>query len=448
MSTLETLASFVCDTSDASFPSDVKRAGTRSFLNFVGCAFGGADEEAVAIAAALADALSGPRTCTLIGHRERIDPLGATAINCQSATAMAFDDSYLAAIVHPTCTVGAAALALAETRPVSGAELLTAVILGIELECRLAAALAAPPAEGAFAWYLTGVVGGVGTAATAARLLRLDARQTMHALAIAAVRSGGLRQALPNMCVSYVPGEAARAGLAAAMLAERGMTGSAEAFEGAGGFAEAFSRKANTGAATSGLGVGWECLDNTFKPYPCGLVSHPVIDACLALAHRHDIDPAAIRDIDVHVSPNSYRLGNRPAPSGPHDARVSIQYWASVALLRRAAGLAEIAGPLVQDAALAALRAKVSLQPDVGLAEDAARVAVRMRDGTVHAADIEHCTGSRHNPMNDARLEEKFLGQVVPALGADRATDLASLCWKIADLSDAGAIASRLRSDG
>lgn len=439
------LAAFVRDTGWEAMPAEVCHAGTRSFLNFLGCAFGGASEEAVGIAASLADTYSGPRDTTVIGRQERLDPLGAASVNCQSATAMAFDDTHLAAIVHPTCTVGAGALALAERRAVPGADFLAAVIHGIELQCRLAIALFVPPAEREFGWYMTGVVGGIGTAAACARLLGLDAAATMHALGIAAVRAGGFRQALPNMCVGYVPAETARAGFAAALLAERGFTCSPEVFEGANGFGQVFARKPNLAAATEGLGARWEVLRNTCKPYPCGLVSHPVIDACLAIARDHAVAPADVRGIDVRVSPTSYTLGNRPAPTGAHDARVSIQYWAATALARRAAGLAEITDETVRDPALAALRGWVELRPDAALAEDAARVAVRLADGTVHAREVEHCSGSIDNPLSDAQLEAKFIGQVAPALGAERAAHLAALCWSLPDLADAGEVARQSR---
>jgi len=366
-------------------------------------------------------------------------------VNCQSATALAYDDSYLAVIVHPTCTVGAGVLALAETRGATGAALVAAVVHGIEIQCRLALALSAPPAEGEFGWYMTGVVGGIGVAAAAARLLGLDRARTAHALAIAALRGGGFRQALPNMCVGYVPAEAARAGLAAALLAGRGFTGSPEVFEGPDGFAQVFSHGARLAAATEGLGRRWEVLANTFKPYPCGLVSHPVIDACLALARRHEIDPDAVRGIAVHVSPTAFRLGNRPAPRGAHDARVSIQYWAAVALARRAAGLAEIDAALIRDPALAALRARVDLRADAALTETAARVGVRLADGTVHAEHVEHCTGSLGKPMTDTELDAKFMAQVAPALGPARAARLAGLCRALEDLPDAGEIARQAR---
>lgn len=439
------LAAFVHDTGWADMPPEVRHAGTRSFLNFLGCAFGGAGEEAVVIAAGLADAVSGPRDTTAIGRLDRLDRLNATAVNCQSATAMAFDDTHLAAIVHPTCTVGAAALALAESRPVSGGDFLAAVIHGIELQCRLAVGLFVPPAEREFGWYMTGVVGGIGTAATAARLLGLDAAQTMHALAIAAVRGGGFRQALPNMCVGYVPAEAARAGLAAALLAQRGFTGSPEVFEGANGYGQVFARKANLAAAIDGFGTRWETLANTCKPYPCGLVSHPVIDACLAIARDHHVDPAAVTRVDVQVSPTAFTLGNRPAPTAAHDARVSIQYWAAVSLARRAAGLAEIAEPVVHDPLVAALRQRVALRADPALAEDAARVAVRLADGAVVDRHVEHCTGSLQNPMSDLQLDAKFLEQVAPVLGEARARRLVALCRRLPDLADAGEIARQAR---
>ncbi len=436
-----TLAEFVSGTANSAIPADVRHEGVRSFVNFLGCAFGGTHQEASAIAFALSDEFSGPRTATVIGRHERLDPLNATLANSIAASAQAFDDTHFATVVHPTCTVGPAALALAEGQRIPGNDFLTALILGIDVQCRLARSIFLPPAEREFGWYMTSVVGGIGAAATAASLLNLDTEQTAHALAIAAVRSGGFRQALSNMCVGYAPAAAARDGVSAALLARKGFTCSEQAFEGVNGFGQVFAHAANLPAATESLGTQWEILGNSYKPYPSGFVTHPAIDGCLAIAGEVGPDPDTIRRVVVRVSPMTQRLVDRPNPATSYEARVSVQYWAAAALLHRAAGLDQITDAAMTDSALAALRAKVESTAEDGIRDDEAYVSVELADGSVHSRHVEHCIGGPANPMTDEQLSDKFMAQVLPLLGTARAADLLERCWNLPDSGDAGEIA-------
>src|SRR5262249_2266408 len=153
-------------------------------------------------------------------------------INCLSSAAHAYDDTHLATVTHPTGPVVSALLALSETHPLAGEDFLAALMVGMEIECRLSTIIAAPGTGSRGGWYITGVTGGIGAAAALARALRLDRRTTVSALGLAAAQSCGVRGTHGAMACAYVPAIAAQAGFTAAMMARAGFDCGAAAVTG------------------------------------------------------------------------------------------------------------------------------------------------------------------------------------------------------------------------
>ena len=174
--------------------------------------------------------------------------------------------------------------------PTSGADFLLAFALGIEMTCRLSKAISVPPAKGTVAWSQTGITAGIGAAVAAAKLLKLDATRLQYAIGIALSQAAGFRVMHATMVSSLMPAQGAQTGLRAAVLAERGFTASPAALEGRYGFLEVFAETPHVPSLADGLGERFEILRNTYKPYPCGIVIHPIIDACLQLRREHAID--------------------------------------------------------------------------------------------------------------------------------------------------------------
>ena len=428
------------------FPSDVHAAGIRSFVNIVGCALGGVHHPVSDLAYEVNSEFVGAPVATLIGRGRSADVLSAAYLNCLAASAHAFDDTHLSTVLHPAAPVAGALFALVDRQraanqtsaapkaPISGQAFLEAFILGIEIQCRLGVALLLPPAQGQIGWYASGVAGGVAAAAASARLLGLSAEQTRWALGIAANQASGFRQTHGSMCTSFTPAHTARCGLHSALLAERGFTASDAALEGANGYFDVFAKRANPEAAVAGLGRTWHVLDNAFKPYPCGIVIHPVLDACLALVkgtRDRPFDATTVAAVKVAVNPLCLTLCDRPAPSSSQLAQVSVQHWTAAALVRGRAGLAEGSEECVHDTAVMALRAKVSATPDPAIARDAGMLVIEMQNGERFEERVEHCIGSTLNPMTDAQLTEKFLHQASAVLGAGPGAALLEQCWSL-----------------
>jgi 2-methylcitrate dehydratase PrpD len=319
-------------------PHPVRHEGKRSLLNFIGCALGVARMPPIEMAMRVLTSLSGAERVTVLGRTERLDLLGAAFINAVGANLLDYDDTHMPTVIHPTAPVAPAALALAEQRGLSGAAMLHAFILGAEVECRIGNAVS--PGHYARGWHITSTCGVFGSAAASAKLLGLDEQQTWHALGIAGSQSAGLVENLPSAAKNVSVGNAARNGLFAALLAEQGYTAAPAAIEGALGGARAMGDDPAVAAVTDGLGEQWELLKNTYKPYPCGIVMHAVIDACLGLRRDHAVTPAEIADIIVSGDQLLLDRGNRTV-TNERDARVSTHHCAAVSFLFGTAGLKE-----------------------------------------------------------------------------------------------------------
>jgi 2-methylcitrate dehydratase PrpD len=263
------LADFVAGSHWRDIPPAVRREGIRGLLNYVGCALGGSGDEAIALAIrVLAPSFGAPRA-GIIGRTERCDVLNAAFLNGASANVLEYDDTHLATVMHPAAPVAPGLFALAEARGASGAELVHAFILGVEVSCRVGNGLM--PHHYRRGAHITATCGIFGAAAAAGKLIGLDPVRMNWALGHAATQSAGLVESLGSMSKSIEVGNAARNGLAGALFAEAGFTAAEQAIEGKYGFAAIASDTVDLGRITDRLGEKWEILANAYKPYPCGV---------------------------------------------------------------------------------------------------------------------------------------------------------------------------------
>jgi 2-methylcitrate dehydratase PrpD len=436
------LATYAATTRYGDLPETVLREALRSYFNILGCTLGGARHDGVDIAdTSLADFTGQPRA-TLIGRGRKSDALHAALINCLASSIYSFDDTHEQAVVHPSGPVAAAAQAVAELKTVSGKEFLAAFALGVELECRLCKALTVPPAQGSMAWSGTGITGGIGAAVAAGHLLGLDMIAMRTAIGTALSQAAGFRAMHGSMCTPLMPAQAAQTGLRAAIMAQAGFTSSPTALEGRYGYLGVFSDQPDLDALTGGLGDRFEILRNTYKPYPCGIVIHPIIDACLELRRNHDPDPVRIASVAISASPGAMALCNNRNPRDEMQAHVSLHHWTAVAFIRGTARIEDMdTKTAVRDPALMAFQDRVEAALDPDRAPDSAAVTITLTDGTRHTSNIDHGIGSAARPMTNAELELKFAGMAIPVLGEARTRALMQRCWDLPNLSDAGDVA-------
>jgi len=433
------LATFVVGHRAGDLDAAVVREATRSVLNWIGCAVGGCRHDTVERALAALGPFSGPRQATVLGRQDRLDIMLAALMNGTTSHTFDFDDTHLRTVIHPSGPVASAILALAETQPVTGEEFLHAFVLGVEVECRIGNAVY--PSHYDVGWHITGTTGVFGAAAAAGRLLKLDEQQMRWALGIAATQSSGLREMFGTMCKPFHPGNAARNGLLSALLARSNFTSSDRAIEAPRGFANVLATGRRYEEITDGLGTTWEILENTYKPFACGIVIHPAIDGSIQLRNEFGLRPEQVSGIDLAVHPLVLELTGKKTPTTGLEGKFSVYHSTAVALIDGAAGEEQYSDARVRDQAVVRLRDTVTAAIDPGLHEDQARIVIRLADGRTLERVVEHAVGSKARPMSDAALEAKFRGLTEGSLSKAETDRLVRLCWTIHTLPDVAALA-------
>ena len=437
------LAEHVATAPFEALPDPVRREGARTFLNWLGCAIGGCRHEAVDAAIAALQPFAGPGEAAVLGRHERLDPLTTSLVNGISSHVFDFDDTHLRTVIHPAGPVASALLAYAGHQPISGPDFLNALVLGIEVECRIGNAVF--PEHYDAGWHITGSTGSFGAAAAIGRVLGLDAEKMTWALGIAASQPVGLREMFGSMTKSFHPGRAAHNGMTAALLAARGYTSSMQALEARRGWLNVLSTRHDGREITHRLGESYEILLNTYKPFACGIVMHPVIDACLQLRARHGLAADAVHAVDLRVHPLVLELTGKTAPGTGLEGKFSIYHAAAVALIEGDGGEHQFSDRAVRDPSIAALRHKVNAAVDHALAADAAHVALVLDDGSRVETHVEHAIGSLGRPMSNQDLERKFTGLAQEHLPAETIERLLRFCWDIETLDDVAVIAETTR---
>jgi 2-methylcitrate dehydratase PrpD len=423
------LAQFIAGHPSRGWDDVVDREAHRTFANWVGCALGAARHETVNAALAAVQELAPAPQAGLLGRPERVDMANAALINGISSHTYDFDDTHLKTIIHPAGPVASAALALAECRGLSGRDVIDALVIGVEVSCRVGNAIY--PHHYDRGWHITGSTGMLGSAAACSRLLRLSAEQTQMALGIAASQPIGLREQFGTMTKPFHPGAAAKAGLMSALLARHGFTSSPRALEAPRGLLQVFSDKVDWTEISRGLGESWEIALNTYKPFACGIVIHPSIDGCVQLRER-GITPELVRSIHIKVHPLVLELTGKKTPRTGLEGKFSVYHSCAVGLIHGRAGEHEYTDAVVNDPRVVALRDKVSAEIDESIAEDAADLELVTADGVVHRVHVAHAVGSLAQPMSDAQLRDKFVGQASATVGAQAAQAMFDTAMSVA----------------
>ena len=421
-----TLAKFVATHPSRGWSDAVDHEAHRTFLNWAGCAVGAARHEAAQAALDAAAMLQPAPQATLLGRAERVDMASAALINGISSHLFDFDDTHLKTIIHPAGPVASALLALAEVTGASGRQVIDALVLGIDVSCRLGNVMY--PDHYDRGWHITGSTGQMGAAAGCARLLGLDEERTAMALGIAASQPVGMREQFGTMTKPFHPGAAARAGLVSALLAKHGFTASGRSIEAPRGYVQVVSTKCDWNEATDELGKRFEISFNTYKPFACGIVIHPTIDAAVQLRER-GVRAQDVERIELKVHSLVLELTGKKEPKDGLQGKFSVYHGFAAGLVFGQAGEGEYADDIVTRADVVALRGKVVATVDDSIAEAAADVTAVLKDGRRERVFVEHAIGSLERPMTDANLEAKLRSLAEPVIGAERVGRLIAACW-------------------
>jgi 2-methylcitrate dehydratase PrpD len=407
------------------FSSDVIAAGKRCVIDGLGVTLAGSTTRGSGILRDYVRLGDQAADATVLGPEAfRASSASAALLNGASGHALDFDDTQLSSsaerifglLTHPTIPPLAAALAVGERQRASGARLLEAFLVGFEVECKIADAI--HPNHYKRGFHSSGTVGTFGAMAAAAKLLGLTADATAHALAIAASLCAGIRVNFGTMTKPLHVGRAAQNGVMAAELARRGFTGGADGLDGPWGFFEIFSFGGGfePDRIVDRLGRPHTILDPgvSIKPYPCGVLGHPSMDAMRTLVTTHDVKPEQVRSIRLRAGSNILNPLRYGIARSELEAKFSPAFMLSSIALRRKAGIHEFTDEFVRSAPVQEMMAKVQtvLDPDIearGFDRIRSIVEVELEDGRRFTEEAdERYRGGPDRPFTRSELHEKF----------------------------------------
>ena len=436
------LATFVASHPSKGWDAAVDHEAHRTFLNWVGCAVGAARHESAEAALGGVRMLEPAPQASILGRADKVDMASAALVNGITSHTFDFDDTHLKTIIHPAGPVASALLALAEVTGATGRQVIDALVLGIDVACRIGNCIY--PDHYDRGWHITGSTGSVGAAAGCARLMGLDEKHTAWALGIAASQPVGMREQFGTMTKPFHPGAAARAGLTSALLAKNGFTASPRALEAPRGYIQTVSLKRDWGEITGELGKRFEISFNTYKPFACGIVIHPTIDAATQL-RAQGVRAEDVERVELKVHSLVLELTGRKEPQDGLQGKFSVYHGFAAGLVFGRAGEGEYDDQVVTREDMVALRRKVVAKVDDSIDEASADVTAILRDGRRVHVFVKHAIGSLERPMTDRDLEGKFHSLADPVIGAARASSLVEACWKLGDARDMKALVGHAR---
>jgi len=446
------VAAFAISAKAADIPEHVAHLAKRSIIDGIGLAFAGARSECGHIAQRyLGDlGLSSERGCTVIGTSMKVPARFAAFANGLAIHADDYDDTQLAVakdrvyglLTHPTAPALPPALAIGERDHRSGADVMLAYQVGVEIECKVAEAIA--PRHYQHGFHSTGTCGSIGAAATAARLLGLDRDAVRRAISIGATQAGGLRENFGTMTKPFHAGRAAENGVVAAAIAALGFTASPNGLEADRGFFRAAGGGYAPEMIEGKLARPWtfESPGVSIKPHPSGSLTHPGMAVMMDLVREHDIQPGQVGRVTVGTNHNMPNALIHHRPTNELQAKFSMEFCMAILLLERRGGLEEFTDPVVNRPDVQAMIERIHFGVNAeaeaaGFDKMTTIVDIELVDGRKVSGRADFGKGSPANPMSDAELSDKFRQCATwGRVPRDQAERLLGMLWRIESLAD------------
>ncbi|MEI6669551.1 MAG: MmgE/PrpD family protein [Acidobacteriota bacterium] len=453
------VCAFIADAAMERFPSEAIREGKRCLVDGFGVILGGATAAGSRILREFVAQSGGRGEATVLGPEPLRAPAAFSALaNAASGHAMDFDDTQLSSspdrifglLTHPTVPALSAALAVGETLGVSGRTLLEAYLVGVEVECKIAEAI--EPDHYKRGFHSSGTIGVFGAVASAAKLLKLDRSATMNAVGMAASMGSGIRVNFGTMTKPLHVGRAAENGVVAAMLAAKGFTAAADALDGEWGFFQVLGGGADPARILTTLGAPFSIVDPgvSFKPYPCGSLGQPTMDAMLKLVVDHDVRPEQVEHVVVRAGSNILNPLRYKTAATELEAKFCLPFMMSAIVIRRRAGIREFADAFVASPDVQAMMARVETVFDPGIEAQGfehmrSRIDVRLNDGRLLTqASDDRYRGGPERPFTTEELRQKFADNAELFLSKAHIDRGVALIESIETLKDIGTLVGAL----
>jgi 2-methylcitrate dehydratase PrpD len=426
---------FISATTLQDIPPDAIRQAKRCLVDGIGVILAGSTVRGSVIVREYVKAVTDRKEATALGAERLMAPVSLAALaNGTSGHAMDYDDTQLSTtpdrtfglLTHPTLPPLASALAISERMGLSGAAFLEAFLVGFEVECKIAEAI--DPSHYERGFHSSGTIGTFGAAAAAGKLMKLNDQQLGHTLAIASSMASGIRVNFGTMTKPLHVGRASENGVVAAELAARGFTGGDDGLDGQWGFFQVFGGGADLDRLIPVMGKPWTIVSPgvAVKPYPCGSLSHPSLDAMLKVVLDHDLKPGQVRAVRLRAGKNileplRYRIAKTEL-----EAKFSIPFLMSSIIIRRKAGIREFTDEFVASEPVQRMMERVTGVFDAqiearGYDKIRSIVEVDLMDGrTLTQPSDDRYRGGPDRPFTRQELHEKFADCAQLVLPPDR----------------------------
>ena len=426
----------------------------KQVLDYIGVAAGGYGQAGAAETRELAIEWGGAPQSTIIGCGVKVPAPAAAQANASMVHSLDFDDVHEAAIMHPGVVTISTALAVGEyAGGLSGKELIRNVVVGGDMICRMG--LATHPGKDIhqFGWHFTSINGYMTSAAVASSVMGLDMEKMIYAIGLAYHQSSGNGQAVKDSALTkrLGPGFAVRGGVASAMLAKKGVTGSINTMEGVNGYYKVYHGDDYSQDILIGdLGKRFESEETSIKPYPCCRGTHPSADAALSLVRDYGVKVDNIDSIEIFCGKGTLGLLGEPLevkakPRNVVDSQFSLAWVCATGLVKNRVSLASFTEEAIRDPEILSVAAKVKVtydpKYDTGGLEPV-RIDVKLKDGTVHSVEKLTATGSPEQPVSFEGCVEKFNGCVeystlpMPRANADKIIETVKSLEKMSDIGE------------
>ena len=419
MAAINDVVKHLTSTSYEDIPEEAVESAKREVMDSLATALGGSTKPGVAELVDMIKEWGGSEQSTIIAYGIKCPAPNAAQVNSTMIHALDYDDGHQVALVHIGCVAVATCFAVAERMgKISGKELITALALGGDFLARLG--LSSKPGGSVLSagWHPTTLFGYLGAAAMAGRIMGLDKEKMINALGLAYHQCGGAGSGVADGALAkrMGPGLAASAGIRAALMAERGITGERDPLEGRTGLYRTYmGDDYDINILTGDLGKRFEGVNIGDKPYPCCGLTHACIDATLALLDRHAIVIDQIKDITIYGGDTVYGLSQPPeikrAPRTIIDAQFSVPWVVATALINGKVTVNDFTEEALKRPNILELAQRITARLEPAMNRHGVGpggVIITMKDGTEYKEEVEHCLGSVERPMNFEDCTKKF----------------------------------------
>ena len=423
-------------------PVDVVEKAKEHMLDALGIALASTGFEYAGSVLSGAKALGGTGGATVLAYGNKLPPADAALVNGVLIHGLDFDDTHIRAIYHATAPALAAALPAAQAAGASGRELLEALIVGLEIGCRIARA-----AEGGFhdrRFHPTALAGTFAAAYAVGRLLGATEQQMVWAASLSGSEAAGILETEGSWLKRYHPGWAAHAGYAAAVMGLHGFKGADTVFEGRAGFYLTHLDRLPPDELmpATGLGEEWEIRGIALKPYPCCHFIHAFVDAALYLRDKVDVDE--IERIECPLTDRLHKMVAEPRevrirPRNSYDAMFSVPYVTALGLVKGKVDLASFHDLGVDDPEVLAIAAKTFCisDPESDFPKHfPGEVRITLKNGDVVTRREATSTGTPDRALTREQVEAKFRSNAIRSIGADQARRIAEAVWRLHEAGD------------